>query len=94
MLNALADVGQTPDSKKSRVSGKIQSRPDLVMLPLILSLAVLSLLILTGVVLVYLRFRGMERRMASMERDLRQFYRDLGRPKAEIISIKGRPRSG
>lgn len=64
------------------------------MLPLIVSLAVLSLLILAGIVAVYLRFRGMEQRMTSMERDLRQFYRDLGRPKAEVISIKGRPRSG
>jgi hypothetical protein len=58
---------------------------------LYLSLGVLSILILSGIVLVltYLRVR-------SMERELRQFFRDLERrPKAEIISIiKGRPRSG
>ena len=56
--------------------------------PLILALSVLALLILTGIILTYLRFRTVEKRMASMESDLRQFYRDLGRPKAEIINIK------
>jgi hypothetical protein len=55
------------------------------MLPFYLSLGVLSLLTLAGIVLIYLRVR-------SMERELRQFYRDLERrPKADIISIiKGR----
>lgn len=60
----------------------------MAMFPLILALSVLALLILAGIGLTYLRFRVMDKRMASMERDLRQFYRDLGRPKADIINIK------
>lgn len=60
----------------------------MAMISLILALSVLALLILSGIILTYLRFRAMEKRMASMERDLRQFYHDLGRPKAEIINIK------
>lgn len=60
----------------------------MAMISLILALSVLALLILTGIILTYLRFRAMEKRMVSMERDLRQFYRDLGRPRAEIINIK------
>ncbi len=56
--------------------------------PLILAFSVLALLILSGIIFTYLRFRTMDKRMASMESGLRQFYRDLGRPKAEIINIK------
>jgi hypothetical protein len=60
----------------------------MLMLPLLVALSVLAVLILTGIALTYLRFRTTDQRMASIERDLRQFYRDLGRPKAEIINIK------
>lgn len=60
----------------------------MVTFPLILALSGLALLILTGIALSYLCFRTMEKRMASMKSDLRQFYRDLARPSAEIIDIK------
>lgn len=60
----------------------------MAMLSLILVLSALALLVLSGILLTHLRFRAMDKRMALMERDLRQFYRDLGRPKADIVSIK------
>lgn len=55
---------------------------------LIVLVACLSLLILSGIAMGLWRFRAMEKRLMGMERDLRQFYRDLGRPKAEIINIR------
>ncbi len=61
-------------------------------LPLILAVSALALLILSGIVLTYVRFRAMEKRLTLMDHDLRQFYRDLGRPKAEIINIRERKR--
>lgn len=60
----------------------------MAMFPFILALSVLALLILTGIAMIYFRIRATDQRVASLERDLRQFYRDLGRPKAEIINIK------
>jgi hypothetical protein len=60
----------------------------MVMLPLILVLSALALLILSAILFAYMRFRTLEKRLASMDRDLHQFYRDLGRPKAEIINIQ------
>lgn len=62
------------------------------MLPLYIFLAVLALLTLAGILVSYLRSRELEKRLAAMDRELRQFYRDLGRPKAEIINIKERKR--
>lgn len=64
----------------------------MTLFPLVLAFAVLALLVLSGTLLLYLRSRKIDRRLSSMERDLRQFYRDLGRPKAEIINIRGRQR--
>lgn len=61
-------------------------------LPLILAVGIPTALVLAGLSVLYLRFRKMEDRLQEMDRDLRQFYRDLGRPKAEIINIRGRNR--
>jgi hypothetical protein len=58
-------------------------------LPVILAVSIPTVLVLAGVALLYFRFRKMEDRLQQMDRDLRQFYRDLGRPKAEIISFRG-----
>jgi hypothetical protein len=94
MLNGLTAKGQTANFHENRVRGKIRNRLGLAMLPLYFSLAVLAVLILSGIVASHLRFRSMEQRLISLECELHQFYRDLGRSKAEVISIKGRPRSG
>ncbi len=62
------------------------------MLPLVLVLASLSLLVLAAIVIAQLQFRKINKRLVAIDRDLRQFYCDLGRPKAEIISIRKRKR--
>lgn len=64
----------------------------MALLPLILAVVSLSVLTFAGIVLILVQFRKMNNRLMAMDRELRQFYRDLGRPKAEIINIKGRKR--
>lgn len=61
-------------------------------LPLILAVSIPTLLVLAGLSILYFRFRKMEEHLQQIERDMRQFYRDLGRPKAEIINFRGRNR--
>ncbi len=60
---------------------------------LILTIVIPSLLILVGIFLNNARFNSIEGRLTTMEGDLRQFYRDLGRHEADIINIKERNRS-
>jgi hypothetical protein len=62
-------------------------------LQLDLTVAIPSLLILVGIFLNNARFNSIESRLTTMEGDLRQFYRDLGRHEADIINIKERNRS-
>ncbi len=61
-------------------------------LPLILAVGIPTVLVLAGLSLLYFRFQKMEDRLQQMDREMHQFYRDLGRPKAEIINIRGRNR--
>ena len=61
-------------------------------LQLDLTVAIPSLLILVGIFLNNARFNSIESRLTTMEGDLRQFYRDLGRHEADIINIKERNR--
>jgi len=58
----------------------------------ILAVSIPTVLVLAGLCILYFRFRKMEDRLQQIDRDLRQFYRDLGRPKAEVINIRGRNR--
>ena len=62
-------------------------------LQLVLTIAIPSLLVLMGIFLNNARFNSIEARLTTMEGDLRQFYRDLGRHEADIINIKERNRS-
>ena len=62
-------------------------------LQLALSIGIPSLLILVGIFLNNARFNSIETRLTTMEGDLRQFYRDLGRHDADIASLKDRERS-
>ncbi len=62
-------------------------------LQLVLSIGIPSLLILIGIFLNNARFNSVEARLASIEGDLRQFYRDLGRHDADISSLKEQRRS-
>jgi len=62
-------------------------------LQLVLTIAIPSMLILVGIFLNNARFNSIEARLTTMEGDLRQFYRDLGRHEADIINIKERNRS-
>jgi hypothetical protein len=57
-------------------------------LQLVLSIGIPSLLILTGMFLNNARFNAIEARLISIEGDLRQFYRDLGRHDADIATLK------
>lgn len=57
-------------------------------LQLALSIGIPSLLILVGIFLNNARFNSIETRLTTMEGDLRQFYRDLGRHEADITNIK------
>jgi hypothetical protein len=61
-------------------------------LPLILAVCIPTALVLAGLSILYIRFRKMDDRLQKMDRDVRQFYHDLGRSKAEIISFRGRSR--
>lgn len=62
-------------------------------LPLILAVSIPTVLVLAGLSILYLRFRKMEERLQQMDREIRQFYRDLGRPKADIITFPFRGRN-
>jgi hypothetical protein len=62
-------------------------------LQLIPTIAIPSILVLVGIFLNNARFNSIETRLTTMEGDLRQFYRDLGRHEADIINIKERNRS-
>ena len=62
-------------------------------LQLVLTVAIPSILVLLGIFLNNARFNTIETRLTTMEGDLRQFYRDLGRHEADIINIKERNRS-
>ena len=55
-------------------------------LQLALTIAIPSILVLVGIFLNNARFNSIETRLTTMEGDLRQFYRDLGRHDADIIS--------
>ena len=61
-------------------------------LQLALSIGIPSLLILVGIFLNNARFNSVETRLTTMEGDLRQFYRDLGRHEADIANLKSRGR--
>ena len=57
-------------------------------LQLVLSIGIPSLLIMVGMFLNNARFNSIESRLISIEGDLRQFYRDLGRHDADIATLK------
>ena len=61
-------------------------------LQLVLTVSIPSLLILVGIFLNNARFNTIETRLATIEGDLRQFYRDLGRHEADIANLKDRNR--
>jgi hypothetical protein len=61
-------------------------------LQLALSIGIPSILILVGIFLNNARFNSVETRLTTMEGDLRQFYRDLGRHEADIANLKSRGR--
>ena len=61
-------------------------------LQLTLAVAMPSLLVLMGIFLNNACFNSIETRLTTMEGDLRQFYRDLGRHEAEINNLKERNR--
>lgn len=62
-------------------------------LQLVLTVSIPSILILVGIFLNNARFNTIESRLTTMEGDLRQFYRDLGRHDADISSLKDQRRS-
>jgi hypothetical protein len=62
-------------------------------LQLVLTISIPSMLVLVGIFLNNARFNSIEARLTTMEGDMRQFYRDLGRHEADIINIKERNRS-
>jgi hypothetical protein len=62
-------------------------------LPLILAISIPTVLVLAGLCILYFRFRKMEDRLQQMDHDIHQFYRDLGRPKADIITFPFRGRN-
>jgi hypothetical protein len=59
----------------------------------VLTVGVPSILVLLGIFLNNARFNTIESRLTTMEGDLRQFYRDLGRHDADISSLKDQRRS-
>ncbi len=59
----------------------------------VLTIGIPSLLILVGIFLNNAGFNSIESRLTTMDGDLRQFYRDLGRHEAEIANLKERGRS-
>jgi len=62
-------------------------------LQLALTIAIPSILVLVGIFLNNARFNSLETRLTTMEGDLRQFYRDLGRHDADIASLKDQRRA-
>jgi hypothetical protein len=62
-------------------------------LQLVLTVSIPSILILVGIFLNNARFNTIETRLTTMEGDLRQFYRDLGRHDADISSLRDQRRS-
>lgn len=62
-------------------------------LSFILAVSIPTVLVLAGLCILYFRFRKMEDHLQQIDRDLRQFYRDLGRPKADIITFPFRGRN-
>jgi hypothetical protein len=62
-------------------------------LQLVLTVSIPSILILVGIFLNNARFNTIESRLTTMEGDLRQFYRDLGRHEADISSLRDQRRS-
>jgi hypothetical protein len=62
-------------------------------LQLALTIAIPSILVLVGIFLNNARFNSIETRLTTMEGDLRQFYRDLGRHDADIASLKDQRRA-
>lgn len=52
------------------------------------SVGIPSLLILVGIFLNNARFNSIETRLTTLEGDLRQFYRDLGRHDAKIENLE------
>ena len=58
-----------------------------------LTIAIPSILVLVGIFLNNARFNSLETRLTTMEGDLRQFYRDLGRHDADIASLKDQRRA-
>lgn len=58
-----------------------------------LTIAIPSILVLVGIFLNNARFNSIETRLTTMEGDLRQFYRDLGRHDADITSLKDQRRA-
>ncbi|MGA3373549.1 MAG: hypothetical protein ABSC48_17510 [Terracidiphilus sp.] len=55
--------------------------------------AIPSILVLVGIFLNNARFNSIETRLTTMEGDLRQFCRDLGRRDADIASLKDKRRA-
>jgi hypothetical protein len=62
-------------------------------LQLCLSIAIPSILILLGIFLNNARFNSIETRLTTMEGDMRQFYRDLGRHDADLATLKEQRRA-
>ena len=62
-------------------------------LQLALSIAIPSILILVGIFLNNARFNSIETGLTTMEGDLRQFYRDLGRHDADLATLKKQRRA-
>jgi hypothetical protein len=62
-------------------------------LQLALTIAIPSILVMVGIFLNQARFNSIETRLTTMEGDLRQFYRDLGRHDADIASLKDQRRA-
>jgi hypothetical protein len=62
-------------------------------LQLALTIAIPSILVLVGIFLDHAGFNSVETRLTTMEGDLRQFYRDLGRRDANIASLKDQLRA-
>jgi len=59
----------------------------------VLTVGIPSILILVGIFLNNARFNTIETRLTTMEGDLRQFYRDLGRHDTDISSLRDQRRS-
>jgi len=81
------------EERRPRFGVQLRQGTGMSNLQLVLTIAIPSMLILVGIFLNNARFNSIEARLTTMEGDLRQFYRDLGRHEADIINIKERNRS-